>query len=97
LLNIPYNLETNDYTLALTARLPGPEIARAVIDHFDQLWAEGSTLGRSMAIGIHSFISGQALRAKYVREYLVHIQARGEAWLTTADAIHKLFTSPAGP
>jgi peptidoglycan/xylan/chitin deacetylase (PgdA/CDA1 family) len=31
LLNIPYNLETNDYTLVLTARLSGPELARAVM------------------------------------------------------------------
>lgn len=78
LLNIPYNLETNDYTLVLTARLPGPEVARAVIDHFDQLWAEGQTHGRSMAIGINSFISGQPVRAKYVRQYLLHMKARGE-------------------
>ena len=91
LLNIPYNLETNDFTLALTARLPGPEIARAVIDHFDQLWIEGRTQGRAMAIGIHSFISGQPLRLKYVREYLAHMKARGEAWLTTADAIYVVF------
>src|SRR5262249_33576397 len=73
LLNVPYNLETNDYTLVLTARLPGPEVARAVIDHFDQLGRDGATHGRSMAIGIHSFISGQPLRARYVREYLEHM------------------------
>jgi peptidoglycan/xylan/chitin deacetylase (PgdA/CDA1 family) len=75
LLDVPYNLETNDFTLALTGRLPGPELARAVIDHFDQLWRDGETHGRSMAIGIHSFISGQALRTRYVREYLEHMKA----------------------
>jgi hypothetical protein len=72
----------------LTARLPGPELARAVIDHFDQLWVEGEVHSRSMAIGIHSFISGQALRVKYVRQYLAHMKTREGAWLTTADAIH---------
>jgi allantoinase len=80
----------------LTARLPGPEVARAITDHFDQLWAEGRTHGRSMAIGIHSFISGQALRAKYVRQYLAHMRAREEVWLTTADAISELFVSDRG-
>lgn len=89
LLNVPYNLETNDFTLVLTARLPGPELARAVIDHFDQLWRDGGTHGRSMAIGIHSFISGQPLRARYVREYLEHMKARDQAWLTTSEAIYE--------
>jgi len=68
LLNVPYNLETNDYTLVLTSRLPGPELARAVKDHLDQLWRDGHTHGRSMAIGIRSFISGQPLLTRYVRE-----------------------------
>jgi len=91
LLNIPYSLETNDYTLVLTARLPGPEVARAVIDHVEQLRADGTVHGRCMAIGIHSFISGQPLRARYVREYLAHMKARDDVWLTTADAISDLF------
>jgi len=89
LLNVPYNLETNDYTLVLTARLPGPELARAVIDHFDQLWRDGEPHGRAMAIGIHSFISGQPLRARYVREYLQHMRAKGRTWMTTSDAIYE--------
>jgi allantoinase len=97
LLNVPYNLETNDYTLVLTARLPGPEVGRAVRDHFDQLWHDGERHGRSMAIGIHSFISGQALRVRYVREYLVHMKARSQTWLTTSDAICEFMTNRALP
>jgi len=92
-LNVPYNLETNDFTLALTARLPGPELARAVVDHFDLLWQEGKTHGRSMAIGLHSFISGQPVRTRYVREYLQHMKARGQTWLTTSDAIYEWIAS----
>ena len=42
-----------------------------------------------MAIGIHSFISGQPTRARYVREYLEHMKARPHAWLTTADGIYE--------
>ena len=95
LLNVPYNLETNDFTLVLTARLPGPELCRAVMDHFDQLWRDGETHGRSMAIGIHSFISGQPLRTRYVREYLEHMRARDRTWLTTSDEIYDFVTSGA--
>jgi len=93
LLNVPYNLETNDFTPALTARLPGPELARAVVDHFDLLWQEGKKHGRSMAIGIHSFISGQPVRTRYVREYIQHMKARGQTWLTTSDAIYEWIAS----
>jgi len=41
-----------------------------------------------MAIGIHSFISGQPLRTRYVREYLEHMKATNHTWLTTSDAIY---------
>ena len=92
-LNVPYNLETNDFTLALTARLPGPELARAVVDRFDLLWQEGKKHGRSMAIAIHSFISGQPVRTRYVREYVQHMKARGQTWLTTSDAIYEWIAS----
>jgi hypothetical protein len=64
-------------------------LARAVIDHFDQLWKGGDRHGRSMAVGIHSFISGQALRCMYVRQYLQHMKDAGQAWLTTSDAIYE--------
>jgi allantoinase len=88
LLDVPYNLETNDFTLALTGRLPGPELARAVIDHFRPALAP-----RRNARPIHGdrnpfFISGQALRTRYVREYLEHMKAREGVWLTTSDAIY---------
>lgn len=91
---MPENLETNDYTLVLTARLPGPGLSRAVVDHFGQLWGDGEQHGRSMAISIHSFISGQPVRARYVREYLEHMKAKGRVGLTTSDAIHERMASP---
>src|SRR5262249_7267115 len=89
LLNVPYNLETNDYTLVLTARLPGPEVSRAVTDHFDQLWRGGERHRRAVAIGLHSFIFCQPAGAGDVREYLEHMKAQRGAWLTTSDAIYE--------
>lgn len=70
----------------------GPELARAATDQFDQLWTEGGRHGRSMAVGIHSFISGQTLPTKCVRQYLSHMKTRGETWLTTADGIYEFLT-----
>ena len=35
--------------------------------------------------------SGQAPRLPYVRQYLAHMKAREQTWLTTADVIHELF------
>ena len=46
-----------------------------------------------MAIGIHSFISGQPVRTRYVREYIQHMKARGQRWLTTSDAIYEWIAS----
>jgi peptidoglycan/xylan/chitin deacetylase (PgdA/CDA1 family) len=94
LLHIPNSLECNDHFLSFAARMPGPEFAGAIEDTFDQLWSDGGKSGRVMAIGLHSFISGQPMRAQYVRQFLQHIKKREQVWLTTADAIYDFTANP---
>lgn len=91
LLAIPYTIEANDITLCLSARLTGEEFGRALIDQFDQLWLDGETQPRTMAIGLHPFIVGQPLRMRYLKEALMHIKIRPAVWMTTGAEIYQWY------
>ncbi len=91
LLAIPYTIEANDITLCLSNRFSGAEFAQAIIDQFEQLWEEGTTQPRIMAIGLHPFIVGQPLRLKYLQECLQHIKNKPQTWLTTGETIYQWF------
>jgi peptidoglycan/xylan/chitin deacetylase (PgdA/CDA1 family) len=92
LLAIPYTIEANDITLCLSARMSGPEFAQAIADQFDQLWHDGKSSPRVMAIGLHPFIVGQPLRLKYLKQALMHIKEKPQTWLTTGTGIYNWFS-----
>ncbi|AFZ24631.1 putative xylanase/chitin deacetylase [Cylindrospermum stagnale PCC 7417] len=89
LLAIPYTIEANDISLCLSNRFSGAEFAQAIEDQFDQLWQDGETQGRIMAIGLHPFIVGQPLRLKYLKQCLLHIKNQPNTWLTTGEGIYE--------
>ncbi|MBG1244353.1 polysaccharide deacetylase family protein [Nostoc sp. NZL] len=88
LLAIPYTIEANDISLCLSNRFSGVEFAQAIIDQFDQLWQDGESQGRVMAIGLHPFIVGQPLRLKYLKQCLLHIKNKPDTWLATGEGIY---------
>lgn len=92
LLAIPYTLEANDITLCLSARLKGEDFARAITDQFDQLWQDGESSPRIMAIGLHPFIVGQPLRMRHLKQALLHIKGKSKTWITTGEAIYQWFS-----
>ncbi|AFZ02548.1 polysaccharide deacetylase family protein [Calothrix sp. PCC 6303] len=95
MLAIPYTIEANDITLCLSNRFSGEQFSQAIIDQFDQLWHDGRTNARVMAIGLHPFIVGQPLRLKYLKQCLSYIKNKSQTWLTTGEEIYKLFTKDA--
>ena len=88
LLAIPYTIEANDISLCLSNRFSGVEFAQAITDQFDQLWQDGESQGRVMAIGLHPFIVGQPLRLKYLKQCLLHIKNQPDTWITTGEGIY---------
>ncbi|BAZ41190.1 polysaccharide deacetylase family protein [Calothrix sp. NIES-4101] len=90
MLAIPYTIEANDISLCLSNRFSGAEFAQAIEDQFDQLWLDGQSNPRVMAIGLHPFIVGQPLRMKYLKKCLLHIKNKHDTWLTTGEKIYDL-------
>jgi len=93
LLAIPYTIEANDITLCLSNRFSGAEFAQAIEDQFYQLWQEGESQARVMAIGLHPFIVGQPMRLKYLKECLMHIKNQSDTWITTGEKIYETVNS----
>jgi peptidoglycan/xylan/chitin deacetylase (PgdA/CDA1 family) len=87
LLSVPYSVELNDLGLFGAKGMTGDEFYCAVVDQFDQLYADGAQTGRVMALALHPFATGQAFRAKYLDKALEHIVSHDGVWLTTSDDI----------
>jgi peptidoglycan/xylan/chitin deacetylase (PgdA/CDA1 family) len=87
MISVPYSVELNDLILFGSNGLTGEEFYRAVIDQFDQLYADSAESGRVMALALHPFAMGQAFRTKYLDKALEYISSHDGVWLTTSDEI----------
>jgi allantoinase len=87
MLSVPYSIELNDITMFVGKSLSGPDFYQMVVDQFDQLYADGATTGRVMALCLHPFIINQPFRHKYLDRALEYVARHEGVWLTTSDEI----------
>jgi peptidoglycan/xylan/chitin deacetylase (PgdA/CDA1 family) len=87
MLSLPYSIELNDITNFLERKRTGEDYGRLLCDQFDQLYEDGASTGRVMAIPLHPFLIGHAHRARHFAAALAHITSRREVWVTTGAAI----------
>jgi peptidoglycan/xylan/chitin deacetylase (PgdA/CDA1 family) len=86
LLAMPYQLEVNDgvnFRFAVEAQA----WARAAIEMFDRLYADGTENGRVMHLAIHPFLMGQPHRIVYFDRVLKHIAGHRDVWMATGAEI----------
>ncbi|KKB81335.1 hypothetical protein VW35_03320 [Devosia soli] len=84
---IPYSAETSDAAVVQSQSHTPWEFADALHDHLETLIAEGSASGRVMTLGLQAHVSGQPLRAKYIRQVLETARNSGKVWFATASEI----------
>jgi peptidoglycan/xylan/chitin deacetylase (PgdA/CDA1 family) len=87
MISVPYSVELNDIMLFVAKSFTGEDFAQAVIDQFEQLYADSASGGRVMALALHPFVVGQPFRLKYLRKALQHIAGHPGVWLATSDEI----------
>lgn len=87
MLSVPYSIELNDVTMCVSQSYTGTEFAQAVIDQFDQLYADSEHTGRVMALCLHPFIIGQPFRHAHLDRVLEYITSHDGVWTTTTDKI----------
>lgn len=91
LISIPYSIEINDMAAFLSIGVSGTEFGKMIRDQFDVLYREGETNGRVLPICLHTFLLGQAFRAKHLEEALEYICSHEDVWFTTADELNEWY------
>ncbi|TCO54718.1 polysaccharide deacetylase family protein [Actinocrispum wychmicini] len=87
MIGVPYSIEVNDIPMFLGKGFTGEQFYQAVIDQFDQLYAEGEHTGRVMCLALHPFIINQPFRHKYLDRALDYITGHAGVWFATSDEI----------
>ncbi len=85
---IPYSYETNDKRCNDTAGfVTGDDFFNYMKDCFDQLYAEGQTEPKMMALGIHDRILGRPARAGAFARFLDYVLEHDGVWIARGDEI----------
>ncbi|WEK05294.1 MAG: polysaccharide deacetylase family protein [Candidatus Devosia phytovorans] len=84
---VPYSVETSDAAVIQAQSHTPWEYAAALEDHLETLIADGEKSGMVMTLGLQANVSGQPLRAKYIRSFLEQAKASGKVWFATASEI----------
>ncbi|MDB5848566.1 MAG: polysaccharide deacetylase, partial [Rhodoferax sp.] len=96
---LPYAFDTNDMQFQNTQRFgTGDEFAHYVCAAYDWLWREGADRPRMLSVGLHLRMIGRPGRIGALERILLHIHAKGGAWVTTRENIarHWLASIPEG-
>lgn len=87
MISVPYSIEVNDIPMFVSKGYTGEQFYQAVVDQFDQLYAEGERTGRVMGLALHPFLINQPFRHKYLARALEYITGHDAVWLATSDEI----------
>jgi peptidoglycan/xylan/chitin deacetylase (PgdA/CDA1 family) len=88
LVSVPYTVDVNDVVISAVQQRPSDAIFQIGRDQFDQLYKEGATIPRVMAISIHPYLTGVPHRIKYLEQLYDYILGHdGVAMGTGADVL----------
>ncbi len=93
LFSIPYCMEINDLPLFTRKGYTGEQYYQSVIDQFEQLYADSAKQPRVMGIPLHSMITGQPLRIKYLKRAIAEMKQRERVWFATGGEIIDAYRS----
>jgi peptidoglycan/xylan/chitin deacetylase (PgdA/CDA1 family) len=66
LVTLPYTVELNDIPMMIVQHHESDYLLKRAVDQFDRLYTEGRDRAKIMALAVHSYISGQPHRIKYL-------------------------------
>ena len=93
MISVPYSVELNDIMLFVTKSFTGEEFYQAVVDQFDQLYADAKDSARVMALVVHPYIMGAPHRLKYYRKALEHVLKKRDVLVWTGEQIAEWFVA----
>nr|WP_301289501.1 polysaccharide deacetylase family protein [Natronocella acetinitrilica] len=97
MVSIPYTVEINDVVISAVQQHPSDEIFIRGRAHFDQLYREGTTIPRVMAISVHPYLTGAPHRIDALARLYEHIRQHDDVVFMTGAEIHDCFRSQVKP
>jgi len=91
--SVPYTVEINDVVMSALQHQPSDEILRRGRDHFDQLYKEGASVPRVMAISVHPYLTGVPHRIRYLEALYDHILSHEGVVMCTGQEILDFFNA----
>merc|ERR1712098_75016 len=88
LMNVPYCLETNDFSLVLTKNYSNRQYADALADHILEM-SENGPEGQVLCLGMHTFVAGTPARIRALRKALAPLVKNKNIVFATADQVFK--------
>jgi allantoinase len=97
IVSVPYTVELNDVVISAVQQHASDEILRRGRDQFDQLYKEGATIPRVMAISIHPYLTGVAHRIKYLAALYDYILSHEDVVMCTGGEILDIYKQQNSP
>jgi allantoinase len=91
IVSVPYSVEVNDVVISAVQHHASDELLRRGRDQFDQLYKEGATIPRIMAISIHPYLTGVPHRIKYLEALYDHILSHEDVLMCTGEEILDIY------
>lgn len=94
---VPYAFDTNDMQFQHTDRFStAASFAEYVCDAYNWLWQEGASEPRMLSVGLHLRMIGRPGRIAALDTILMHLKAKGGAWVATREQIARHWLSATG-
>jgi peptidoglycan/xylan/chitin deacetylase (PgdA/CDA1 family) len=94
LITMPYGSDINSAGILGTAAGSAFEVddfAEMIRRQFDQLYAEGAESGTIMCVALHTYLTAQPHRARYIREAMEYVLGHSGVWQATAGDIAEYY------
>ncbi|MFY3139840.1 polysaccharide deacetylase family protein [Achromobacter xylosoxidans] len=95
ILSVPYTVELNDVVISAVQQHRSEELLIRGRDQFDQLYREGASIPRVMAISIHPYLTGAPHRIRYLAELYDHILSHPDVHLCTGGDLLDIYQAQA--
>ncbi len=95
IVSVPYTVELNDVVIAAVQHQAADELLRRGRDQFDQLYKEGASIPRVMAISIHPYLTGVPHRIRYLEALYDYILSHEDVMMCTGEEILDIYRDQA--
>ena len=97
MVSVPYTIELNDVVISAVQQHASDELLRRGRDQFDQLYKEGATIPRVMAIAIHPYLTGVPHRIRYLEALYDYILSHDDVAMCTGGEILDIYKGQGNP